>query len=945
MKDLLAYMIGPKAENMQLFRDLIVEALDDHMFWRRNFYPQDLPVVKAFDQSHKEYRDFVDTLRDRLFEFLSEAKRGIPFFSPRYIGHMNTDLLLPGLLGYFGAMLYNQNNVAGESSPVTARLEAEVIEKMCHMVGYSPDTAFGYLSSGGTTANFYALWMARNLKTMPLSLRLSVADRTRDGMILKELSVALKDVESTGRKRRHPDESLLDSARVAVGTALRVVKADGSEALLSELNAWELLNIPIEASCGLRRAAIQSIARALGGKDQAAALGLAGTLFDLLIKPWSLATLGEVGFRQQSSRHFPAEKGLLAGPWRVYVARNKHYSWPKAMDILGIGREGLVEIPHRPGFDMDIAALHDRLTADADEARRGGGLPLLVVSLFGTTEEGALDDLPTVAATLGHLQRGNGLSPWWHVDAAYGGYLGTLLPDELRSALAGPRGDAVELERVFAAWATDGVVTFKDWLEKCCVASGLDLKANRRLIHDLIEISERGEGSWLSWRDLLRRTACLREAHSITIDPHKLGYIPYPSGAVLVKHREGREVVSHRAPYLWSGARVEAEFSGQFTVEGSRAGATAAACWLAHTVAPLDPNGHGRLIALSILATRYLYLQLKKHPPGCDSSELVIAVHQPHTNVLCYVPFHNEIHSLERCRSLTSAVLDSLKPVNETRPFMTVGTEVAVTADSPAFEPFDPTNSFAGLLRGQVGDIEIPVIRSVVMGPYGLVATTREEARGPAKPLYEAFAEHLRHLIGEAVVTLNTQALQARITKWTRPASIIVMDNDPSIDHLLRDVLSLHDARLTRDWRFFEREADAMAAVKEGKTPIDIAFLDIDMEGSSEDQKGHEDGGYRVYEAILKRNIKAEDDRFRVKLVVFFTKGYEGHEMRLERARENQPNGAVPTHTLDKEELSQRLKQARAAGRADTFDRTAQDTRRLIWEIAQIDIDDESEDI
>ena len=41
-------------------------------------------------------------------------------------GHMLWDQALPAVVGYFAAMLYNQNNVAAEASPVTTRLEIEV---------------------------------------------------------------------------------------------------------------------------------------------------------------------------------------------------------------------------------------------------------------------------------------------------------------------------------------------------------------------------------------------------------------------------------------------------------------------------------------------------------------------------------------------------------------------------------------------------------------------------------------------------------------------------------------------------------------------------------------------------------------------------------------------------------------------------------------------------
>src|SRR5579862_8715698 len=140
MSDIRAYMIGPKGENLELGRKLIIEALDDHLRWRRNFYPADNSAVSSLHKDAEHFRDFENRLRDLLSEFLADAKRGVPFFSPRYLGHMNTDLLLPGLVGYFAAMLYNQNNVAGESSPMTGRLEHEVIAMLARMVGFLPGT-------------------------------------------------------------------------------------------------------------------------------------------------------------------------------------------------------------------------------------------------------------------------------------------------------------------------------------------------------------------------------------------------------------------------------------------------------------------------------------------------------------------------------------------------------------------------------------------------------------------------------------------------------------------------------------------------------------------------------------------------------------------------------------------------------------------------------------
>ena len=36
-----AWFIGPKAENAHVFERLVVEAIRDHAFWRRNFHPAD----------------------------------------------------------------------------------------------------------------------------------------------------------------------------------------------------------------------------------------------------------------------------------------------------------------------------------------------------------------------------------------------------------------------------------------------------------------------------------------------------------------------------------------------------------------------------------------------------------------------------------------------------------------------------------------------------------------------------------------------------------------------------------------------------------------------------------------------------------------------------------------------------------------------------------------
>ncbi|HLL82444.1 MAG TPA: hypothetical protein VK420_07320, partial [Longimicrobium sp.] len=123
--DLASIFLGPKGENADVFERLLLEAFRDHVFWRRNFHPEDGFQVREMDRLAPEYQHSLSTLSTELMGLLGELKAGVPFFSPRYIGHMSSDLTMASLIGYFATVLYNPNNVAAEASPVTTRMELE----------------------------------------------------------------------------------------------------------------------------------------------------------------------------------------------------------------------------------------------------------------------------------------------------------------------------------------------------------------------------------------------------------------------------------------------------------------------------------------------------------------------------------------------------------------------------------------------------------------------------------------------------------------------------------------------------------------------------------------------------------------------------------------------------------------------------------------------------
>src|SRR5262245_18079042 len=179
-----AWFLGEKAENAEEFERLIVEAIRDQAFCRRNCYPNDPSHITENRKRSPEYAAAIATLRDSYRSLLACLKKSVPFFSMRYQGHMICDSTLPALVGYFATMLYNPNNVAFEASTATTLLEMWVGDDLCRMLGYAiPDEAamtegalrpWGHITCGGSVANIEAVWVARNLKFYPVALQAAV---------------------------------------------------------------------------------------------------------------------------------------------------------------------------------------------------------------------------------------------------------------------------------------------------------------------------------------------------------------------------------------------------------------------------------------------------------------------------------------------------------------------------------------------------------------------------------------------------------------------------------------------------------------------------------------------------------------------------------------------------------------------------------------------------
>ena len=276
-----SYFIGPQAENLAFFQQNINTILRELGSARQAYFPEDGKFITEKTQRSAEYiknttqiAAAVETAAKLL------GKHSVPFWNPRYEGHMTTDVNMPGLLGYFMTMLYNPNNVTLEVSPLTTVAEMEVGEQLCNLFGYNVDPerkelplAWGHVTCGGTVANLESIWVARNLKFYPLALR-----RAMDEGDLKFVA-----------------------DRFTVQTCV------GEEKLFKDMTTWELLN--------LRSKTILDLPQDL--YDQ---FGISSTYVEDAVKKYNPQSCGKGELEQ----YFNIDK-----PVQYMLSKTRHYSWPK----------------------------------------------------------------------------------------------------------------------------------------------------------------------------------------------------------------------------------------------------------------------------------------------------------------------------------------------------------------------------------------------------------------------------------------------------------------------------------------------------------------------------------------------------------------------------------------------------------------------------------------
>ena len=229
------------------------------------------------------------------------------------------------------------------------------------------------------------------------------------------------------------------------------------------------------------------------------------------IKEWNLdiAQPTQEQFQFFNSEFLTGEK--IAAP-AILVPSTKHYSWPKAASILGMGNgqkglsvndltnfdvienDGLINIYVDPEGKVNTDLLTNVLNVCKDNKK-----PIvMVVGVMGTTEEGAVDPMEKIIGIRDDFRNepANPFEYSIHADAAWGGYFLTCCRNKFDM-------DEFPEEKEMLTVATSDVFDNKDSFFR---------------------------------ESVYKSMTSICQCDSATIDPHKMGYIPYPAGSLIYRN-------------------------------------------------------------------------------------------------------------------------------------------------------------------------------------------------------------------------------------------------------------------------------------------------------------------------------------------------------------------------------------------------------------------------
>ena len=411
------------------------------------------------------------------------------------------------------------------------------------------------------------------------------------------------------------------------------------------------------------------------------------------------AAMCEAHERMRMSVYNPAHAGIgtvvarLGSEPVLLAPESRHYCFEKALDILGLGHRALRAVRVDEHFRM----IPDELSAALERSDKEGRHVLAVVGVVGSTEEGSIDPLDKIHAIRVERERAGRASFWLHADGAYGGYL--------RSITIPNRTELGE--------------------------SRATVRLGGRTRDIRINLPGAGPCDALD---------AMARCDSVTIDPHKLGYVPYPSGAICYRNGAIRAVTKQVAPYLEEASPDPAddrasESIGVYVLEGSKPGAAAAAAWLSHSLIPLENTGHCRRVRANIRTACELASSLGHYPrlvrDDADTqaapSVRAVLLCPPESNIVCYAFRPSCQATLAQINSLNQRLFERFSVRQGSRmhslPFFVSRTTLA--AARYAHRTVQGVLGRLGATDAEYAKHGIVLLRSVLMNPWYAMAKRR----------------------------------------------------------------------------------------------------------------------------------------------------------------------------------------------------------------------------
>ena len=244
----------------------------------------------------------------------------------------------------------------------------------------------------------------------------------------------------------------------------------------------------------------------------------------------------------------------------MLVPATAHYSWPRGAGLTGIGIQQMWPVHVDLEGRMSMIDLRRKLDRCLNEKRP----VVMVVAVIGSTRESAVDPIADIVAIRDEY-REMGLDFAIHADAAWGGYFAAMLRPSKLDGQASPE----------------------------------------YRLSDFVE----------------HHFDALKYADTITVDPHKAGFIPYPAGALCYRNNLMPGLISVVAEIVSHGG--SAMTMGACALAGSSPGASTTSVYLSHLCIPTNKDGYGHLLGRCVFNAKRFYASLSTMSDPSDPFVLV----------------------------------------------------------------------------------------------------------------------------------------------------------------------------------------------------------------------------------------------------------------------------------------------------------------------------------